>query len=189
MRSRRPMRRVVRTSRRRKLTWARISGPISATTAAFPTLGIPGQLDLLGPFETSLGAQLIGCTVKRIRGYAVPVDALPSADLVQVRLTTHVGQQYETVPLASWSAFDPASTELDYFGFLPTVYPYQTANTSSPTLNGVGFNGGSVEFDIRSQRKLEQLNQSLFLRLSTKASVASLNVTYQVDCSVLVALP
>lgn len=179
-------RRTRRPVGRRKTIWARASGVMVNTSLIFPLLQIPTQVDLLAPFEAAYGAQLLGCTISRIRGNLVNVQAT-NALLLQERVTFHVTDQNDTVrPLTGGdNAYDVAAGSLDYFGFYPLVAPLDSATTTALV---PGTEPCSLMIDIRSSRKITELNQSLVMRLSTKAAQA-LQCSVAYDLSILVTLP
>lgn len=143
----------------------------------------------MGPFEAAYGAQLIGCTIMRVRGLFVTQTEV-NGHLAISRLTLHVGPQEDlSRPLLPQdNAYDPASQELDYMMVEPFVSPIFDTQTTVQ----IPGNAPATQriIDVRARRKLEELNQSLLLRYSARSDIAIAGgVLGTYDLSVLVALP
>lgn len=178
-----------RVTPRRKLIWARGSGSLVATSVAGgPPFAPPVQTDLLAPFETAYGAGLIGCTIVRVRGIMAVTDVATS-QVVHGRATLHVGDQTDlTKPLvAADSAFAVESASLDSFMFEPFISPVDSA-VVTPIVPGPSEVSARM-IDVKSSRRLDELNQSLILRWSARSPAVQAAVPLTYDLSVLVALP
>lgn len=142
---------------------------------------------MLAPFEAEYGSDIVGSTIVRVRGYMRVYDPeLTADDLIQVRSTLRIGNQNEVVrgPDANDNAFDPDSAWLDYFMFEPF-----TINTTSTASESYDLTGRMI--DVKSSRKLEELNQSLIHEVSGKGTgnAAALSFVYVDDLSILIMLP
>jgi len=181
--------RRTRRGPRRKLVWARF---ISANTFAIPAasgqnFGTPFVADILGNFKLVYGASPVGVTIARVRG----IIALPSATTVTavaaMRFTLHVGDPRDvTAPGVADNAFADAAAYDDYMMFEPFVDYQSTAGPAGNVL--AGSDVGARMIDVRSSRKLEELDQTLIFKASGNSSVAT-SQTYWVDLSVLLMLP
>lgn len=149
-----------------------------------PPFSPPAHIDLLSAFETAYGAQLIGCTVVRVRG-VVAVLGAAGADTVLYRATLHIGTQQEAAraTVAADSAYDAQSASHDYMMFEPFI--------GATAANGVdGSMAQARMIDVKSARKLEELNQSLIFTVSARSLGAAVGVTTTAfDFSVGIKLP
>ena len=159
---------------RRKLIWARTIQPsVSLNTQI---TAAPYRQDLLSAFETAYGAQLIGCTVMRMRG--VIRLGPSSAGTSNVVVAARIGDASELVG-ASIAQQSPVTDQTaDWMMYQPLVTEV-TAERDSSTI---------VYFDVKARRKLDELQQSLLLYAggdNPAASTAAFNYTL----SLLIALP
>lgn len=150
-----------RTAPKRRLFWARTHGLQDLTTADSASTG-----DLLNDFQTQYGADLFGFTVTRIRGHiSVQVAGQPDVsspynlsygirvdDESEITGGTDANQQ-DRLP-----ANDPFADWM-YIRNLWAIAPGSTSVEPSPTTQ---LFQNRVEIDIRSQRRLDELGQSLF---------------------------
>lgn len=137
---------------RRKFIWARHffvgAGAVPAATGS----------DLLSQFEQDYGAQLIGCTITRIRGYAfaAPSDAADNtidAFRMGIRVTSGNLDLSTTTPEQGPFADENA----DWMAWLPFCSVY---------LGGLPYGDGvlnAMRVDVQSQRKIEELGERLVL--------------------------
>lgn len=149
-----------------------------------PPFSPPAHIDLLTAFETAYGAQLIGCTVVRVRGL-ITFPGVLAADTVIYRSTLHIGTQQEAAraTVAADNAFDAQSATQDYMMFEPFVGP-----TNTNGLDGHASQGRVI--DVKSSRKLEELNQSLIYTVSARSLGANVGTTTSTfDFSVGLMLP
>lgn len=142
----------------------------------------PSRSDFLSPFEASLGASPIGVTVVRTRGiiYASP----GVAEFTNLRACMYVGDNPEfeaTKP--EDNAFDLAMNR-DYFFFEPlAVGPNDTSSSTDVSKRLI---------DVKSSRKVEELNQTVFFEVSGVIPVAPADpevITVGFDFSMLLLLP
>lgn len=135
----------------RKFVWDRTFGSIAG-----PDTGA----DLLAPFRSQPGATHLGATIMRIRGYIIPSDAfgtVAGAGIAGIRVDTwnedpaEPSNQPVLQPNADWMAYLPwnlsAVATTDRF-------------TGSATWND---QASLWTVDVKSNRKLEELNQTLWL--------------------------
>ena len=141
--------------RRRKLVWARDDGVVTVPSAAAPALAAPARINILNPFFVNMGASLVGCTIMRIRGYiwCLGINAVRQ----QVRAVMWIGDSNDALraPNANDNPFDDISSSKDFFG----VYPLLTSSVVEEQLMPI--TGAMV--DVKSSRKLEELNQVLLI--------------------------
>lgn len=136
-------------SNRRKFVWARQDGVL-----------VPGtnfSEDLLTQFKERAGGQvLIGATVVAVRGYVKPnvAGGLLSRGRVAIRVCNE--QDVEGDPPGQGPVAD--GTENDWMGF----WPWIVDGTKTVTGDGTWNVGGSPwAIDVRAQRKMEELNETL----------------------------
>lgn len=168
--------------------WARAVNPVLAVPyGAAGAVVSPLRQDLLQPFEADYGADLLGSTIMRVRGIAgiSSLDGTAVNDSVLVQLTMFIGTENQILrgPDANDSSFSAVSNEIDYFAF----EPFHVRNSATRLITG---DVQSRLIDVKSHRKLQELNQSLVLDIAAAASsVAVGTVSFFFDFSVLVALP
>jgi len=180
---------------RRKLIWAR-----NADGIVIPVDDPAGTQNryLLDHFEDRYDADLIGCTVMRIRG-VISASLVGDSDSQQgyaaircgIRVTDHADVDqtdyanaalYEGQAYADWMAFEPFM--LDALGVIESGEIAEA--TAASEIRRV---------DVRSKRKLQELNETLELlvgRPGTASSAPPFNtmaVRVRWDLSILIALP
>ena len=142
----------------RKFVWARSFGVLAGEQN-----GVFGA-DLLGQFQQEYGAQLIGSTVVRIRGYVCPT---PFADYpvgtVRGSFGVIVGRDTD-----DYSAPNMAMEQRehdDWLAYLPWRAGVPGADTYSPDIHHTTSNANSAVYavDLKSSRKIEELGQTLQL--------------------------
>lgn len=141
-------RRVSRGTRgktqRRKSVWARSS--TSQTLGA----GASFAVNLLQGFETDYGANLIGCTVVRIRGQVLAAVTTASAAVDELRMGIRVATATE-VSAALAGPVDEAHA--DWMAWEPFL------------ASGVGTDNGSWaavrEIDVKAMRRLDEIDMQL----------------------------
>ncbi len=181
---------VTRSARpRRKLVWARISGSQAVAVAAAPALAAPTRTDALLEFEQSLGASTVGATVVRTRGYISLSDPdRVAAVIAAARVTMYVGNNNEVTrgPNANDNAFDNLSQNKDYFLF----EPFLVDNSNVDAQTG-GTDTYSRIIDVKSSRKIEELNQTVILDASAMSpnAVDAGSLAFNFDLSLLLMLP
>lgn len=173
---------------RRKLVWARrtVSGTVVADAA--PSVEQPIRLDFLDLFEQSLGASTIGATVVRTRGVFAVGTAGANDAIINIRLTAYVGDNNDVQrgPNANDNSFDLLSQNRDFFIFEPFLVVGDAFFTdiapSDPT---------SRMIDVKSSRKIEELNQTVVMDISAFSPDATTAqaVTFHGDLSMLLMLP
>lgn len=173
---------------RRKMVWARTQGTLTIPVGAAALLA-PARTDALLEFEQSLGASTVGATVVRTRGYCVAVDEDAAAgESVRLRVTMYVGNNNEVTrgPDAGDNAFDLASQNKDYF----FMEPFHITSPGTQAAVG-GADPHSRMIDVKSSRKIEELNQTVILDGSGQAIAlaANINVAVAFDLSMLLMLP
>lgn len=173
-------RRGTRRAPLRKFVWARTTG----------TLSEPGTrgADLLDVFQTEYGAQLLGATVMRIRGYLIP--DLTSA-LTPGLITGHVGiivEQDQELTDQAVENTPSARPHDDWMAWLPFLLDNnQQAGLQAPGNASWNAEAHPWGVDIKSNRKIEELGQGLHIWYDTVSGDATTNVHY--DFSVGLKLP
>lgn len=133
-------------SSRRKVVWARSI----VNDLTVPTTGV--VTNFLASFETDYGANLIGSTVIRIRGLigASPnVSTGPSQLVLGVRVNSDA-----TVALGNGPFDQP---HLDWMGWEPFIFRFGGITGNEMNRD----DAVSRQVDIKSQRKLEEINEQL----------------------------
>jgi hypothetical protein len=154
---------------RRKRIWARSSGALQFGSGG-------GSEDLLSDFELAYGAQLIGCTVARIlgeisfRAAGASTEVNPSAFAGILVEEDNGNDVYPFSQLhADWMFWRKAyALNRDAAG--------QDATAAASQIH--------VPVDVKSMRKLDELNESLYLRFQAEDAW---NASW--GLSVLVLLP
>lgn len=151
-----------RRSSRRKLVWARTiiqDAAVGANSSVFT--------NLLAAFETEYGADLLGCTVMRVRGFWIPTAG--SANDIQVAGI----RTFDESSFATLGADDGPGVALH------SDWMYWEGQSLENTA------GGRV-FDVKAMRKIEELNRSLMWAVS---NVTAGGQQFNATISVLLALP
>lgn len=155
----------------RKFVWARQEGIITNVAVDGVT-----RTALLSDFETLYGAQLIGCTIVRIRGLIGVRPVTAASSFNSVRAAVQVEPNPSGAPVVADGPYGGEHNDWMLFE------PFHTAS-------GVGNSevDGRV-IDVRSSRKLEELNQGLFLYFGTRSTnTSAVDVVF--DLSIGIKLP
>lgn len=157
---------------RRKLVWARTSTETTFATAAPFT---PFQADLLAGFVARYGADPVGCTVARIRGY---LQVTSTVTLTPVVVGIRTGTEGEVAA----TDFNPmaAGEYNDWMAYEPLLAGLAAREPFGDV--------GARMVDIKSMRKLEELDETLFLYAGTDLAAAG-TVQLAFNLSVLLMLP
>lgn len=175
----RTVRRNVSRGTTRKFIWAR-------HVVASQVTGDPVGSDLLSQFETDYGAQLLGATVVRIRGYMFAFPSVNANAVDQFRFGARV-----------------ASGNLDLTGAIPDQSPWtdehadwmlwqpfaraQDAGGLSSTAQGSELSARMV--DVKAARKIEELGERLIMVQGGSPGAPTIEWTYGWDLSIGVKLP
>lgn len=170
---------------RRKLIWARNAFEAQVNFDAPPALAAPTRVDILNRVEASIGASLVGATVMRTRGLLLPI-AQDATENAVVRATMYVGDNNDVDrgPNANDNSYDGLSENRDFFFFEPFI----VLNGTFPQADGNP--GAGRLIDVKSRRKVEEVNQTVIFDLSASGlGLAAGAVTFWADFSTLIALP
>lgn len=168
-------RRVVSRGTTRKLVWARTNLTWS------PLGGAHASNDLLATFRTQ-GGSTLGATVTRVRG----TFAYTSGGVGLVN-SAIVGMYVDTVGLTAAGTADPFSaTGEDWmqYDMIPVVPVGATLGTNTPAVDPIS----AWAVDVRSQRKVEELQQTLYMCVHNLGAAAD-QFTITGSISVLLRLP
>lgn len=159
---------------RRKFVWHREIGAFTTTSSGPGTWGY----DLLAGFRALPGATHLGSTVMRVRGYIVPelVDPLPSEDLVAGLRVDTWDQSVTTSVVSPYQGVDE-----DWMAW----FPYLSPSGAPDDVTG-NIYASPYAVDVKSSRKLEELNETLWLFGSTPGGTSA---TYHFNLSVGLKLP
>jgi hypothetical protein len=165
----------VRRSSGRKFVWARAE----AATAAVAPGGFQ-VTSALAVFETVLGASLIGATITRVRGV---ICMIPTITASTTALRGRMGMRVDP-KLGTSTVTDGVygSEHGDWMAWWPlqcgagAVNTIQTGQTSCR------------EVDVRSMRRLDELDETLDLWFGAPAGNAT-NVSFVYDLSIGIKLP
>lgn len=162
---------VSRGTPRRKFVWARVSesGSLAPDTV--------DRDNLLETFETQYGAQLIGCTVVRIRG----IIYTSSSNTGQLMVAAAVVESEPPAPDTPVNAEGPTQRPFaDYMLYEPFITSGAASGPQSDT--------SARMIDVKSARKVEELDERLSLYLQTPSGNA-VAVSYHYSLSIGVKLP
>lgn len=157
---------------KRKLVWARTS---TETTFAGAAPFTPFQADLLAGFVARYGADPVGCTVARIRGFLVVNSTVAN---YPVTVAARVGTEGEVAA----TDFNPmtAGEYNDWMMYEPMLAPLAAREPVQDVSARI--------VDVKSSRKLEELDETLFLYAGTDSATAA-TVSLFFNLSVLLMLP
>lgn len=158
----------------RKFVWVRrqlFQGPAS---------NVETGTDLLSTFETAYGAQLIGCTIVRIRGlmFAFTDEAAGAVD--SFRMAARV-----------------TSGNVDISTAVPDLTPFTDENADwmlyEPFINFTGNTDGHVGniryVDNQSSRKIEELGERFVMFHGSNPAAPTVQWGYGYDLSIGIKLP
>lgn len=146
----------------RKFVWARSFGFLGSDSGQ---LGV----DLLGNFQQEYGAQLVGATVVRIRGFVIPGQA-PGLEGTYGGVYAIMVDSDNTILTDSRNAVEQREHE-DWLAYLP--YTIQGIDLRPGEVATSNAQGNPWAVDIKSSRKVQELGQSLFLFRETPLSADS----------------
>lgn len=176
-----------RSRPRRKLVWARqnLNQTITIPVSAGDTFGVPVTIDALDRFRVQLGASPVGATIMRTRGLIMAQSPAAAAAAINLLVTMHVVDTGEIAQGAdnADNAFSARGMGLDYFMFEPFLVV-----TPSTALQATASDCAGRLIDVKSSRKVEELNQTVALRLHGSSQVAT-TVSVTGVLSILLALP
>lgn len=170
-------RRNVSRGTTRKFIWARSNEAVQVTGDAVAN-------DLLLDFETAYGAQLIGCTIVRIRGYmyaAATEGVSNTAD--QFRFAARVSSGQVNVGVLDQTLSPWADENADWMLW----EPFATVN--SPVVASADGELVARRVDIKAARKLGELGERLVLFLGGNPGAPLITWNVGWDLSIGVKLP
>lgn len=173
----RTVRRVnVSRGTRRKFVWVRHILNSSGTDV---TTGS----NLLSTFETAYGAQLIGCTVVRIRGlvYANSDGTAGTTNSFRFGARVLSGALDLSGPVPDQSPF--VDENADWMMWEPFIHSRETVTSTSPDV------GTMRMVDVKSARRIEELGEALVMFQASNPSAPTITWSYGWDLSIGVKLP
>ena len=161
---------------RRKFIWSTLSSVATTTTAGSTTV-----INVLGDLESAVGANLVGCTITRVRGH-ITFQALSAAPLLEA-----------TWGLVVVPASMVTTTELN-----PQVHPYLNWHILDQSAQPAAVSSGDLnhdwpvgllhrEIDLRSKRKLENVEDQYTLAVNAATGTGPAN--WSIYLRTLVQLP
>lgn len=164
----------------RKFVWARTVGTLSQPTSR--------GADLLDVFQSEYGAQLLGATLMRVRGYVIPdMPSAPAAGIATGRVGMIVEQDQELADQAVENT-PGARPHDDWFAWLPFIYDRaDVAGLQAPGNASWNSQASPWAVDIKSARKIEELGQGVHIWYDTVQSAGTTNIHY--DLSLGLKLP
>jgi len=170
-------RRTVSRGTRRKFIWARHDVANQSTNQIFGS-------DLLSQFETLYGAQLIGCTVVRIRGtmWATSEGGVGTTNTARIGVRVESGTGLDlsvALPVASGPFTDDSADWMLWEPFTNTIGP---SGQYPHTLIG-------RTIDVRSSRKIDELGMRLIGVFGPNPAAPTIEWSYGWDLSIGVKLP
>lgn len=164
----------------RKFVWARVTGNLVQPD----TRGT----DLLDAFQTEYGAQLLGATVMRIRGYLIP--DLPSDPVpgIVTGVTGIIVEQDQELADQALENVPRARAHDDWLAWLPFLVDSTNGGVAPPGTASWNADASPWAVDIKSSRKIEELGQGLHMWYDTVAP-GSVTVNMNYDLSIGLKLP
>lgn len=160
-----------RRTQRRKFVWDRVAGSIPG-----PATGA----DLLANFRDQPGATHLGATIMRVRGYVIPSETLGTtggAGIVGMRVDTW------NEPVSEPTNQPIQQPDADWMAWLPWNIGAGEGARMQTSWNE---NASLWTVDVKSNRKLEELNETLWLFGDQPAEG---NRTYFYNLSIGLKLP
>ncbi len=161
---------------RRKFVWDRTQGFVAATSTG------PFGVDLLAGFRGQPGATHLGATIMRIRGFVYPELSTP---LETGFILGTIGFRID-----SWNEdpLDPDNAPLaqpdeDWIGWLP----WMVDGSQSPNSPNVATWNNDFTVDVKAARKLEELNQTLWMFVSPSGTADPINYNYNLSVGMKLA--
>ena len=161
----------------RKFVWARhfFAGTMTGDALAS---------DLLSQFETDYGAQLIGCTITRIRGYMYAIASDAETDTLNA---FRAGIRVSTGNLDISSGVPDQSPWTDENADWMAWEPFATVNTPSTATADDPLSARLI--DVKAQRRLDELGERLLLIHGGAPGAPTITWAYGWDLSIGVKLP
>jgi len=172
------------SSSRRRLFWARFDGQQTFTT------GNDGLVvNLLADFETAYGADLFGFTITRIVGNFTHAS---NAGTAAAGYTLGVGLRIEdeqsvsnTNTDAEQIALAPQNDQFSDWMFARVMHGAVTGATDY----ALALQESRYEIDLRSQRRLDELGQSLYLMAAASREPLTSDVDFNYSLNILCKRP
>jgi len=158
---------------RRKLVWARTFNSTTVNVAA----STAGTVSLTQAFQTALGADIIGCTVMRIIGY------------ISLTNSTNSHAIPFTAGIVVFSAPGIPAAQADPEANAHQDFMWWKRFNLNPVDTNVGNRTAVSDYpvDVRSRRKMSELNQDLVLVYRNSHATDTIALDY--SFSTLLALP
>lgn len=160
-----------RSSPRRKLVWARAWSGADISIAQNAT----AQIDLLSQFQALLGADLVGCTIMRIRGTVALQNTTAGLGL-------HAGFGIMVGPA------DLTAAQTDPDAHPGDDWMYWRRFLANQAVAGEFARVDNFDFDVRAKRKLDEVALNLWGGFTNKNNAAG-NIAISWATSTLIALP
>jgi hypothetical protein len=164
---------------RRRTAWAEAT----ITPAAGPAIGQAVNFDLLGQFKTSSGdGNLAGHTVMATHLLLNVTSAVAAGDGFKFGVGVFGTNQVQTVPFAFGASvvfLNPMDVPYEKWMFIQQRGAHPGYSFTGPNNN--------LPFDIRSKRKIAQIDQTLVLSVANTGAVA--NLVLAIYARVLLSLP
>lgn len=141
----------------------------------------PQRFDLLGAFETAVGAQILGATVVRGRGWYNWTATGALGTIARTNLGIIVAPESSTAAILDPGA--TTGTELDWMYFQAHTFPGTYLATGAGTASQP--RDYEYELDMKARRRMDELNQSLWLVVNSITTTAQLLF----NASILLMLP
>lgn len=159
-----------RRAHARKFVWDRTVGSVIATAGTGP-FGV----DLLEGFRNEPGGTHLGATIMRVRGYIKPIGAGGADPVLGVAgLRVDTWNEDETDPTNQ----PTTQPDADWMAWLPFDFPAFEGSQGLATWN---LYASPFAVDVKSNRKLEELNETLWLFLTAPGAGT---ITYDYNLSV-----
>lgn len=155
---------------RRQMLWARTMSPAGGTALAAAAIL---QVDLLADFETATGARVQGATIVAIRG--------------QIQVFTGVAPALCQYAIGVNDRNVGAGTLGPAGGARYNDWMFYEASWAGPGTQPFPTHQGPGPLNIRSRRKLSEINETLWLAFESAAGSSAQTVMYQI--SALLAMP
>lgn len=168
---------------RRRLFWARRNGLIS-----FPEGNLGSQQDLLSTFQAAYDADLFGFTVTRVVGHYTwwVSEAQAVSTTFNLSVGIRIDEQVDTTGITDERQQNrlPANDP-----FADWMYVRNNLGVAGGTTSENAPYRNTVELDLRSQRRLDELGQSLFLFAGHAGSYAGSDTHFWYDLNILCKRP
>lgn len=162
---------------RRKFVWDRSEGVAVGDSTSF-------GVDLLANFRSQPGATHLGATIMRIRGYVYP-QLVGAPDIQRGIFGFRVDTWDQPVDTNQASPYQ--GMDEDWMGWFPFMYDQAATQNEQDRVATWNSEANIYAIDVKAGRKLEELNQTLWMFYSAGGGESSIVYHYNLSVGLKLA--